>query len=287
MTEFRHRTFLGVRLLLLSALALVSSPGTSRAESREPKVIRLAVVNTPEDLLRYLLPEFESQSGYRVTIHSGNDCYEQARTGKADMVISHFGHPGVELFVTNGLGLWPKAIFSNQAVLVGPGADPARVRGLTDAVEAFRRIAASRSPFLANRNAGTTYLEEFLWERAGRPQRGPWYLDPKLTGADAIEAAGKKGAYTLWGLIPFLRLKKQLPLDLQPMVLRDPLLQRVMVSVVVNPKKVAGVNASGATALARYLLLPKTQAKIQDFRYPGFARPLWWPAGRHNGIENK
>jgi ABC-type tungstate transport system permease subunit len=66
------------------------------------------------------------------------------------------------------------------------------------------------------------------------------------------------------------------------MVLEDPLLQRIMVSVRVMPKKVSGINTRGAMAFQQYLLESKTQARIRAFRYPGIDQQIWWPAGRDN-----
>ena len=65
---------------------------------------------------------------------------------------------------------------------------------------------------------------------------------------DAIEAAAQKGGYVIWGLVPFLRTQQQYSVDLQPLVLGDPLLQRIMVSIAVNPDKIPGVNTEGVTA---------------------------------------
>jgi ABC-type tungstate transport system permease subunit len=58
-----------------------------------------------------------------------------------------------------------------------------------------------------------------------------------------------------------------------------------MVSIVVNPEKVAGVNSKGAVSFQEYLIAPATQAKIKAFRYPDYARQAWWPAGRHNNAS--
>jgi ABC-type tungstate transport system permease subunit len=58
-----------------------------------------------------------------------------------------------------------------------------------------------------------------------------------------------------------------------------------MVSIIVNPKKVAGVNADGAKAFQEFLLAPATQARIRAFRYPDFDQQSWWPAGRHNNAQ--
>ena len=71
------------------------------------------------------------------------------------------------------------------------------------------------------------------------------------------------------GVDPFIRYLQGHPLDLEMLCVDDPLLQRMMVLVVVNPERVPGVNVEGARALERYLLAPPTQAQIQTF-------PLSW-----------
>ena len=213
---------------------------------------------------------------------SSDEPYELARAGKADLVVSHYGHRHAEEFVLGGLGEWPRTIFSNQMALVGPPADPARVRGLTDAAEAFRRIAGSKSLFIANGIDGVRYLAEVLWNAAGRPDRTGWLVDDGLRKDAAIIAASERGAYTFWGLTPFLRTTKTHQLNLEPLVVGDPLLQRMLVSIIVKPTAVAGVNAEGAEVLQTYLLAPATQARIRDVRYPGAESIAWVPGGRHN-----
>jgi tungstate transport system substrate-binding protein len=245
--------------------------------------VRIALVNVPDDVLRPLLTPFHDQTGMVGDIvYTGQDPYDLARRGGADIVISHYGHEGVEPFVTAGFGLWPHPVFANQMALLGPAADPAHVRGLTDAAEALRRIAATKSPFVVNTGAGASYVEGILWTSAGDPPRGDWYLNLKSEGRDAVRAADQKGAYVLFGIAPFLRLKREGALKLEPLVTADSLLQRIMVSVVVNPAKVAGANVDGAKALERFLLSPPVQARIRAFRYPDFDQQVWWPAGRHN-----
>jgi ABC-type tungstate transport system permease subunit len=98
----------------------------------------------------------------------------------------------------------------------------------------------------------------------------------------AIQTAAAIGAYAIWGVFPFLRLRQLLGFDLQPLVLGDPLLQRIMGTTVVNPLKIAGVNSTGALALQQFLLTPAAQVQIRAFRVPGVDQQLWWPAGRNN-----
>ncbi|HTY63932.1 MAG TPA: substrate-binding domain-containing protein [Acidobacteriota bacterium] len=277
---------LGTKYFILLVLLISTLAYTSNWALPEGGTVRLALVNVPDELLRPLLPDFQKQTGLRAEIvYAGSDPFGPGREGKADLVISHYGHEGVEPFVTAGLGLWPHPVFANQMALLGPPSDPAHVRGLTDAAEAFRRIAATKSPFLVNDGAGAKYLEEILWTSAGVQEKGSWYLNLKSEGKKAAQDAAQKGAYVLWGLPPFLRLKRQGPVELVPLVVGDPIFQRMMVSIIVNPAKVAGVNAQGAKSFQEFLIAPSTQARIRAFRYPDFDQQAWWPAGRHNNAQ--
>lgn len=277
-----------LRIAIMTALAgimFVVSLAPALAASQGPRV-RLALVNVPDDVLRPLLPDFQKQTGTSAEIvYTGNDPFGAAREEKADLVIAHYGHPGVQPFITAGLGLWPHTVFANTYALIGPPGDPAHVRGLTNAAAALRRIAQTKSLFVVNDSAGGKYIEDILWSNAGIEPKGPWYVDLKVEGRAAAQTADKRAAYVLWGLPPFLRLKRQAHLDLEPLVVGDPLFQRIMVSIVVNPEKVRGANADGAKAFEAFLLSPPIQARIRAFRYPDFNQQSWWPAGRNNNAQ--
>ena len=231
----------------------------------------------------YLLPDFEQQSGYQLQLTTGEDVYGPARNGEADLVLSHYGHRDAQSFVQDGYGRWPQPVFFNQLALLGPPSDPAQVKDLSDLVEAFRRIADTHSPYIVNDLKLLKYLTEIVWEGAARPQKGQWYRDQGLKEQDAVMEAAKQGGYVLWGLTPFLRTQKQQnEVELQPLMLNDALMRRIMVTVAVNPDEVAGVNEQGAKAFQQYLLDPAMQARIRAFRLPGIDQQIWWPAGRDN-----
>src|SRR5688572_11119237 len=229
----------------------------------EPGIIRVASVRTAVEgaLLPALIASFERGSALRIRLTTGSRVYDQAREGKVDLVVSHYGHKDAEGFVLDGLGEWPRTIFSNQMALVGPPADPAGVRGLDDLAEAFRRIATTRSRFLINGIDGVRYLTQVLWNAVGKPDPAGWMIDTALAKEAAIVEASKSGAYTLWGLTPFLRTAAATPVALEPLVLDDPLLHRMMVSVLVKPGAGLRINTDGALAFQRYLLAPSTQAE--------------------------
>ena len=268
-----------MRLMIALFLALTCATATI---ARQGPVLRVAVVNTPDVLLTALLPSFQARTGIRVSLQIGENAFDVARAGNADLVIAHYGHNGTEAFISDGLGRWPRMVFSNQAVLLGPYADPVGIRGFTDAVDAFRAIVRRGGEFVVNGSPTERYLAEILWDAAGRPNRAGWWVDQGLRDQAAIEFASRRGAYTLWGLVPYARLRAQGDLRLDHLVTDDPLLQRIMVSIVVNPARIQGVNEAGALALQRFLLEPATQAAIRGFRHHGFPGQTWWPAGRHN-----
>ncbi|MBI3261959.1 MAG: hypothetical protein HYZ58_02280 [Acidobacteria bacterium] len=296
-------------------LGILLQPAFGSAQS---PTIRLAVVPAPVDtgLLQELVPDFQAQTGYRVEVYSRPDLanlFAAARMGWADLIISHYGHPEVESFMTGGFGLWPHTVFANQSAVIGPREDPAQIRGLSDAAEALRRIIASGSRFVTTRTPTPKSIEQVLLASIGASPRGDWYLDLGLQGDAAFPVADRLGAYTIFGLQPFLTWQEKCsPLDgptapgpantqlvtltgpanapnatgsacrLEPLVVDDPFLQRLMVSIVVNPDTVPGVNAQGAKAFQAYLLTPMVQARIARFRDPRTHHRTWWPSGLHN-----
>jgi tungstate transport system substrate-binding protein len=272
-------------ILLFSLVLLGGKPAAAQFST-----VRLAVVPAPDEtgLLRELLPDFERQSGYRVAVYSGEDVYDAARAGQADLVISHLGHSGVEAFMSQGLGLWPRAVFGNQIAVIGPDADPAGIRGLQDAGEAFRRIALSgRSRFVSNSSPIMKYLESLLWEAAGRPAKGSWFVDPGLSEADGMTHAAGMQAYYIFAVPPFLRWKQDCPAAaascrMDALLLAGAMPHRIMVSILVNPLRVPAVNLVGAGALQEYLLRPAVQARIESLRDPRSEHQLWRAAGLHN-----
>lgn len=271
---------------LVAVLATSTWCGAGHAaEAADNNVVRLAIVHTPESsgLLDSLLPEFEQTTGIDVEVYSGKDVYAQARSGKADLVISHYGKKGVERFVMDGYGTWPRIVFSNQAVLIGHESDPAAVRGLTSISEAMRRIAEAKAPYVHNGAPGIDYLTEIALESAGQPDLSGWFLDAGQVKAAAVLLAEEEKGYVIWGAFPFLRFDRERDSsEMEILVARDPSLQRIMAAIVVKPDKVPGVNAEGAQALLDHLLSPRVQARIAAFRTPGSDLQLWWPAGRNN-----
>jgi tungstate transport system substrate-binding protein len=259
------------------------------AKPADAKIVRVGSVQTAVEgnVLPAMAAEFEKSSSVKVAISAHEDPYGPARKGEVDIVVSHYGHHEAETFVMDGLGEWPRTLFANQMALVGPPSDPAKIRGLTDLGEAFKRIAEKKNPFVVIDTDGGRYLTELVWNAAGRPDRAGWVIETETDEAGqhgkgkALRLASERGAYAFCGLTPFLRNKAKSALDLEPLVMNDPLLLRLMVSIVVRSDKIAGANVDGARAFQSFLLSPATQARIRALPYPG-ERVCWVPSGRDN-----
>lgn len=266
-----------------AAAATAAAQAPVAAGATQPKLIRLSSVVVPQQsgLLDALLPDFEKRAGYKVEITTAQDVYGPAREGKFDAVLSHYQHEGVSAFVQDGFGDWPRPIFYSPGAIIGPPSDPAAVRGL-ELIEAFRRITRSAAPFIVNDIDGLKYVADVAARSAGASTSAGWYVDKQTKGPDAMKAAVQSGGYSMWGLIPFLRMQQQGRLPLEALVTRDQLLQSVMVIIPVKGQKLGGINTAGAQSLQQYLLEPETQAKIRTFRMTGAADPVWWPAAQDN-----
>jgi tungstate transport system substrate-binding protein len=246
------------------------------------------MVPASSGLLSDLLTGFEAQTGYHVEVTVVNQTiYDVVRTGTADLVISHYGFPGVDQFVLDGLGIWPRPIFASQAVVLGPPQDPAHVRGMTDVVEALRQIAANKSTYIANNDPNVKVLTDVMLEAIGQPDPSGWYSDSGLEGSDAVDRASAVGGYTIWGIDPYLQYRKGHPLSLDVLISSDPFLQRIMTSIIVTPRISTLANFIGAALLQNYLVSAPVQARVRAYRYAGFSQQFWWPAAQHGVPPDK
>lgn len=238
-------------------------------------------------MLDSLLPEFERRSGYHVTVIAvgSGQALAMGRRGDADLVLSHA--PVAErALVDSGYFLARRLVMHNDFLVVGPAADPAGLRGMNDAVAAFRRMARGRGStrFVSRGDRSGTHQKELaLWARAAVnfPGPGGWYIEAGQGMGETLLMADEKGAYTLVDRATYLVWRGRV--QLVPMVEGDPLLFNVYHTLVVNPRNAPRVNRAGAEALADYFVSPETQRRIGEFGRSRFGQTLFVPdAGRED-----
>jgi len=165
----------------------------------------------------------------------------------------------------------------NDFLIVGPPEDPAGVRGLSNAVPAFERIAGHQAPFVSRGDkSGTHVMERSLWKRASiSPPRAGWYMESGQGMSATLQIANEKGAYTLTDRATYLTWRRKNRLE--PMVEGDSLLYNVYHVLELNPKNGPRVDLRGGRALAAFFVAPETQRVIGEFGKARLGRSLFVP----------
>lgn len=242
-----------------------------------PRALVLATTTSTEDtgLLEALLPRFERQTGLKVKVIAvgTGQALELGRRGDADVLMVH-APEAEKAFVAEGHGIDRRELFYNDFVLVGPAADPARVRGSRSAAAALKAIAAAGARFASRGDDSGTHKKELsLWRQAGLQPRGRWYLSVGSGMAETLRFAGEQSAYTLADRGTWLVLGKSLPLRV--LFKGDPQLRNVYSVMAVNPRRHPHVRREEARRLTRFLLHPDTRKQIARFGKERFGQALF------------
>jgi tungstate transport system substrate-binding protein len=223
---------------VVTFLFLVLLLNTAEAEER---FITLSSTTSTEDsgLFGHILPRFRAASGidvHVVAVGTGQALAIGAR-GDADALLVH-DRAGEDKFVADGFGTDRRDVMYNDFVIVGPKTDPASIRGLKDAREAFMRIAAAKALFASRGDdSGTNRMELRLWKTASiiADKRSPWYRDLGQGMGPTLNTAAALDAYTLTDRATWANFKNRQ--DLEILADRDPALFNPYGSILVNPAK--------------------------------------------------
>jgi tungstate transport system substrate-binding protein len=220
-------------------------------------------------LFDVLLPDFKKATGIDVAVVAvgTGQAIEMARRGDADVLFVH--DPDKEAqFVADGFGIARKPVMYNDYIIVGPPADMAKIKGLKDATEAFKKMAAAGIHFVSRGDkSGTHAMEQKIWKKAGVDPTGkPAYLEAGQGMESTLRMASEKQFYTLTDRGTWLAVKDKDKLASEIMVEGDPVLFNQYGVIVVNPAKHAHVKVKEATAFADWLTSPTGQKVIGDFK---------------------
>src|SRR5688572_33230802 len=131
-------------------------------------VIDIATTTSVQNsgLLDYLLPHF-AEAQVRVHAAGSGRALQMLADGVVDLVISHAPETEARYLATHADWRYRK-LASNWFIIVGPGDDPAHVRDATDALDAFRRMAAAPVPLVSRGDESGTYeREQAFWRSSG------------------------------------------------------------------------------------------------------------------------
>ena len=267
MRPFRfHSVLRSLGSIFCAALALaLVAPTLAGAE------LKLAATHTLEDsgLLKTLIPAFEATSGIKVRMAIGGtgQVIRLAANGDVDVVMSHV-KTQEENLVSSGAGLKRYAVAYNDFFIAGPPNDPARIRGIKDAVEVMRKIHDAKAGFVSRGDeSGTHVKEQELWRAAGLEPRWPGYRSAGTGMGTVLMMAGEMQAYTLCDRATFATFRARTGLEI--LAAGDPRLYNEYGVVAVNPARFPGINADAAAKFVSWLTSAEAERLIVGFRIGG------------------
>jgi tungstate transport system substrate-binding protein len=257
-------------LRIVAVVLSVCCAGAARAQDR---FITLSSTTSTQDsgLFDTILPIFKAATG--ITVHvvavGTGQALAIGERGDADALLVH-DRPGEDKFVADGYGIDRRDVMYNDFVIVGPRGDPARIRGLKNAITALSRVAATKSPFASRGDdSGTNRMELRLWQAAGIAvdPRGGWYRDLGQGMGATLNVAAGVNAYTLTDRATWANFKNRQELEI--LTEGDPALFNPYGSILVNPAQWPHVKFADAKAWHEWLTAKAGLDAITSYKING------------------
>ena len=239
------------RILIALLLALPAL----HAMAQERTITVASTTSTEQSgLFGHLLPKFTAATGIGVKVVAlgTGQALDLGRRGDADVVFVH-DRPAEEKFVAEGFAPKRIEVMYNDFVVAGPKDDQAKAAG-GDVLEAFRRVAATKAPFISRGDrSGTRAAELRYWADAGvdiAAVRGAWYKEIGQGMGPALNAASASNAYVLTDRGTWLSFKNRGELAVSSKATGA--LQSERGHVVIPQKPRAGLGRAGSSSTGWY-----------------------------------
>ena len=259
----------------LLGLCLALSQAVARAQTT---LVMASTTSTEQSgLFGHLLPAFKAASGLDVKVVAlgTGQALDMGRRGDADVLFVH-DPVAEEKLVADGFGLqrWP--VMYNDVVLIGPGNDPAQVRG-KDIAQALQKVAQSQAAFVSRGDKSGTHAAELrYWAMAGTSHMGAGYKACGCGMGPALNMAASMGAYVLADRGTWLSFKNRA--DLAVLVQGDERLFNPYGVIAVNPAKHPHVKVKEAQRFIDWVTSPAGQAHIAAYKIGG--EQLFFPSAK-------
>ncbi|MCE3270475.1 MAG: extracellular solute-binding protein family 1 [Ramlibacter sp.] len=232
-------------------------------------------------LFGHLLPAFKRATGIDVKVVAvgTGQAIDMARRGDADVLFVH-DRAAEEKYVAEGFAPRRYPVMYNDFILVGPAADPARVRG-HDIVEALKKVASSGAGFISRGDKSGTHAAELrYWSQASlAAAKGSGYRECGCGMGPALNIAASSGAYVLADRGTWLSFKNRQGLAV--LVEGDKRLFNQYGVMLVSPQRFPHVKGVEAQKFIDWVTSPAGQQAIAGYRING--EQLFFPnAGTAN-----
>jgi tungstate transport system substrate-binding protein len=245
----------------------------------ENKLILATTTSTQDSgLLDYLLPGFEDEAGVKVDVIAvgTGQALQLGQDGNADVLLVH-ARAKEDDFMAAGDGVRREDVMYNDFVIVGPADDPAGIKGMTSAADAFTKLSETQSPFISRGDESGTHTKELsVWKRAGIEPAGDWYISAGQGMGEVLTMSDEQQAYTLSDRATYLaRTKEGLGLDV--LVEGDTALFNPYGVIAVNPEKNPAIQAELANQFIDWIISVPVQEKIGQYGVDDFGQSLFVP----------
>ncbi len=235
--------------------------------------LRMATTTSTDNsgLLHLLNPPFEKQYKIKldvIAVGTGK-ALRLAENGDVDLVLVHA--PAAEMkFVRTEYGIERQAVMHNDFVILGPKADPARLKQADKLISAMQRIAATKVSFISRGDDSGTHKKEMaLWALADISPAGEYYLAVGQGMGAVLQIANHKLAYTLTDRGTYLAYADKI--ELEVVFEQDPALYNPYHVILVNPEKHPHSKIEKARQYSAFIRSKEGQRIIRDFRINGQA----------------
>jgi tungstate transport system substrate-binding protein len=265
-----------------AAPSTTAAPQTTTSVAKSDLILASTTSTQDSGLFDVLIPAFSEafpQYNVKVVAVGSGEALKLGQTGDADVLLVH--SPAAETqFMKDGYGVDRKAVMYNDFVIVGPPADPAGIKGMTDAAAAFKKIADTQSLFYSRGDkSGTNAKELALWTASGvtkavtETPTGSWYQTTGQGMGETLTIADQKGGYTLTDRATWLAKKDSLK-NLELLVEGDKaLFNQYHVITCKNAK-----NVQGANDFMNWIVSPDVQQNvIGTYGVDKYGQPLFIP----------
>lgn len=266
-------------------LSLIAAIAVFAAVPSFAGTIRLSSTIGPVDagIIPLLTDTYKAKTGVDFKIEKAGTgaTLEKAKTGNFDMVVVH-ARALEDQFIKDGYGQNRKDFMYNDFVILGPQNDPAGIKGIKTAAEAFKVLAEKKAPFISRGDMSGTHVAEMnIWKAAGITPDGDkdeWYTVfslGKLGNGPTTIFTDKRAAYTLMDRATYLKQQKNV--KIVPLVEGDKAMLNLIAAIEVSPKKFPSVNNADTVKFIDWLCGDEAQNIIKDFEVKKFGQPLFFP----------
>jgi tungstate transport system substrate-binding protein len=266
------------RHLAIAAMGLMLSLG-SQAQAQDKSIVVSSTTSTQDSgLFASILPLFKAKTGIdvKVVAQGTGQALDTGRRGDADVVFVH-AKPLEEKFIAEGFGVKRFDVMYNDYVLVGPKADPAKIKGGKDVVAAMKAIYEKGATFVSRGDkSGTHSAELALWKAANlepAAAKPAWYREIGQGMGAALNTAGAMGAYVLADRGTWISFKNKG--DLEIVLEGDQRLFNQYGIILVNPEKHPSVKKDLGQSFIDWVLSPEGQDAIRAYKIEG--QQLFFP----------